>query len=408
MSLFKLFASKEETLLSKALKNDNSRIPREIIIKIKEVQSDVIKSQVFTHELLKKLDAPLQPYEFLKLLTLYFIVMKKDKKNLFLSKIMTSNIQLITRIPEVYKTKEEKEIIIVFANHLDWYTTLFANQTFSLDNTISIDQISQCCSSKSCDDTIVSFFSMFFNLASIPWENERFYINKLFQFVLGFLLRELATTFFRLCCYIPVFISKLSKTPSACKADSLKYMKKFDECQILFQSILTNPNVLNYFPEAPQYNVISTQKLQGLLEARYIQIQQHLVSVSGSENQQDKYNENIQHISDEISKEYEHFLMLLTNEMGVIEYFTRLHSDSVPSTVVASRSSSKTSTRSCHIEEERAKPYFKSDRELHASIRMSPQHKGTRSSFSTNRPLSQDATVLMSSTDETSFYHFNF
>ncbi|ELP88230.1 hypothetical protein EIN_225530 [Entamoeba invadens IP1] len=339
--MFKFFASKEETLLNKATKNDPSRIPKDILSKIHLVMNDPIESQQLHHEILRRLDLTLLPNEFLKLLCVVFYVLKKDTKNSFLNKIMTNDVKFITKIPEKYRSADEKELCIAFANHLDWYVTLYSTDTPAIDINISPEQISQFHSDISSERTIISLFSMFCNLTALNWENERFFVNKLFSFVIMYLIRELSTTFYRLCCYIIVYFSFMAKGQSSRSMQQIKILAKFEESQVAFEKILQSDTVKIYFSDAPSYDPVNVRRLFDLLQISSNMSQGISVSTTGTVDTKESVVESKQ-LEDDIRKETEIFSMQIIQKMEEFEYFTRIKSDSSTPSRVVSRSTSKT------------------------------------------------------------------
>ncbi|ELP86475.1 hypothetical protein EIN_032760 [Entamoeba invadens IP1] len=315
---------------------------------------DPIESQNLHHEILKRLTAPLLPNEFLKLLSLVFFVIKKDTKNSFVNKIIANDIKFITCIPEKYKSSEEKELCIALANHLDWYTTLYATDTPAIDNNISPEQISQFHSDISSENTILSLFSMFCNLTALNWENERLFVNKLFSYIITFLIRELSTTFYRLCCYIVVYLSFLSKGLSSRNAQQRKILTKFADSQQAFAAILDSDAVRVYFPDAPSYTPVSASKLLELLQVSSNLSQGISVLTSGENVESSENAVETKHLENEICKETDVFSKQVVHKMTDFEFFTRIKSESQTPSRTTSRSSSQSKQLCRYSEDGRA------------------------------------------------------
>ncbi|EKE40219.1 hypothetical protein ENUP19_0102G0032 [Entamoeba nuttalli] len=341
MSLFKIFVPKEESLLNKALKTENGKIPKNIVKKLKEMEKDLMSSQLLNHEILTRIKSNLTTNEYLRLLCVIFIIIKHDSDNALLMKIVSNSVQFITHIPVNYKTQEEKELMIVFSNHLDLYTSLYVDDSTALDRSITLDKISILHSDKSYDQTINTLTSMFFNFISLDWNNPRFFINKFHLYIINFFIKELTTTFYRLCCYIQAYFDTIINAPPNSLKTSLKILLRFQECQSFFKKTLENPNVRNYFPNAPLFTPVDLETFQELLCARMIKNQETLVELAGIQIPEVIKGADINMLTNNLKVVNENFQRELNEQMMNIIYFTRIIVDSSSVTRDISRSTSK-------------------------------------------------------------------
>ena len=135
-ALRSLYMSKEDALLLKVVRNEPTPVPKDVIVKIQELQTDVLSAQLFNHGLFLRLTQPLTAYEFTRLLTAFYHVMSLDRMNFLLSKLIDWPSQFINRIPAAFPSLLEKETVAAFANQLDWRVSLFEDVNVNLSDPV--------------------------------------------------------------------------------------------------------------------------------------------------------------------------------------------------------------------------------------------------------------------------------
>ena len=271
--MFKLFISKEENLFNKLTKDSSFPVSKEIINEIKHIETNLILSQKFTDIIFTKLskmpNLSFSPNQYFRLLTGLMTLIKCDPTNSFVLQCITSSIQLILTIPQTYSYDEEKELMVSFANHLDFCIS-FASEDFStLNSHLTLEDLTTEQTEEECENKLLNLILMFKNLTIIHWNCNQLYTNKLYIQVLSILYREMLTIFYRICLYLFLAIQKALENEKENQNKMIRILKLFDECQSTLNEILSENLVKQNLSIVNGFNVEMTENIQQLLIKRY-------------------------------------------------------------------------------------------------------------------------------------------
>ncbi|KAL7713527.1 Ras-GAP domain-containing protein [Entamoeba marina] len=333
-------SSKEECLLSKAIRNEPLKPPKDVILKIQEHQKDIMSSQLFNHQLFARFNKILQPNEYIRILCVFYNIMKVDIRNCLITKLVSSPYQFITKIPDHFTNLVDKEVAVAFANALDWRVTLFSETDATLEERSSKVEVETISSDNPVIHVINSLSSMFLDLSSIQWDFHEMYDNQLTLYVLSILIRELATVFYKLCLYTKALMDYAVKAPANKTNQIIKLLTRFDEIQKIFVEVLTCEEVRIHFPEVPLYKVEISNTTIELLLARCEKSKINVPEVVGCETTTEMKEADLAQINKHLMMVNQNFQTIVDQNLQKIKYFTQTRGDSSPCARIVSRSTS--------------------------------------------------------------------
>ena len=165
--MFKIFKSKEQSPLKLAIKNDTTKIPKEFLQRIKQMEKDLVANQTLNKEIISLIESKLRRYEYLKLIFIVYILIRDSINNPLITKLITNSISFTNQNNDITNTNSQEkdqwdELLSILANHLDKTLTLIVNDCGALDKSISIEEIFNLYSENDCDETILSLIHKVF------------------------------------------------------------------------------------------------------------------------------------------------------------------------------------------------------------------------------------------------------